>query len=391
MKELLQSTLWLSLGYGIGQGSILLFQLYMHSNTLTESLGVAVILISLVSFCFQFSDFGNNTIGLKLLQSKNEIGYLGFLLGRALISIPVLLLTVYLSKDILAGYISTPLLLIVLPVMSFLYGFSNSARFELTNEYFKFSIVQMISWLILTSLLMMHYIFEILESDVFILLLTIIPIIHLILSRFSITFFLQNMSSIQVKEVIYPLSVVLPSLIGQLWGRQMLFIVGSIVDITILGPLGIIRSLHTGLSIGLRMLIRPYIAQNVRSLKHDSNIKIFRFIIIAPFSLLTFFFYILSIFDFGLSDDLAFWMPILIGVPLWGISTIIVSKNQIIMLPKIFSSIEVLSFVIHAATFLLLVRWNPPWAFVLSDLLRLLFLITSSHLYYKYKVNYYAS
>lgn len=385
-KILFGATLWLVAGYAIGQGSAFLLQLVLRHEVDPEIAGTAFFYLSIFSLCFQFSDLGNATYSNKFLVDKNEIGYRGFIVGRALFSIPITALSVFLFNISNSGLNIVAGAFFALPLASFLFGASEVSRVEVGGRYKTFALLQAAPWVLTSVLIWLTFGMDLIYVDYLPYIWLMVPVIYLLIAKSNIFIIIKSFKNIGSVEFFAPLAFLLPPLIAQVWGRYMLILVLHVLSVSSLGPLGIVRSVHTAGCVLFGFLIRPMILKFVLETS-SSKSEIKKLFSPGKMLLLPLFLGIgiaiaLVIFPTGIPKDIAYWLPILIGVPIWGFTSILTFKNQLELKPKVFFWVDFFGVLAHIAGFFSLLSFHPAWAFVSADLARLIliFLIKNKFL-----------
>ena len=347
----------------LGQGSALLAQLFLRDTGYLVELGVVVIIFSLWSFSFQFSDFGNATVANKLI-SKNDISAFGsFLIGRVVMSVFSISVVSFQLAPLIKDHVGYGFF-ISLILTAFIYPLSGVAAFESKGRYKAYAAIQATPWLCMSLLMLIVFY----GSHRFLLNGSIVAISLIYISLAAKPLFSMGLSlkKIKFKDCFMPFAVIFPALVGQFWGREMIVIITKLVDLSVLGPLGIVRGIHTAFSLLLNMIIRPHIAGLAASGSRNFQFRTITIYLLIFLIILT----IPNSFDLGISQDIDYWLPVLMGIPFWAFTSYLAAINQVILAPKIFMIVDIFSFSIHIITFLILVNYSPPWAFAASDMAR---------------------
>lgn len=377
MSKNWKSSAALLLGYGVGQGSVFVAQLWARTSGPIAA-GEAVLYISLFSLCFQFADFGNSTFGVSYYANKSPSKFHSFLAGRAILSLPIAMITAWLFQPPNLATSTTIKLFACIIIAAFLFSLSESAKLEANGNFRRLAIAQSSPWIFTAIIISLVYGAELIPMDSGIYFLLATPLFTYLITRSS-----PRTSAIQIaktswQDLLLPFSLLIPLVASQLWAREMLISVTNAIGIEQIGPLGLIKSVQTAGCVGIALLIRPYIAQCSTRLSLEKHLaenecrslrKVIFGITAISLAALVIAYPILSRI---LPKDIGYWLPVLICVPLFGATSAYTTTNQLILSPKMFGSLEMLGLLTNAITFYAILQINPVLAFIFADLSRLI-------------------
>lgn len=383
MSKNWKSSAALILGYGAGQGSVFVAQLWARSAGPVAA-GEAVLYISLFSLCFQFADFGNSTIGVNYYTNKSPTKFRSFLAGRAILSLPIVLITTHLFQPPNLTTSTTIKLFVCVVTAAFLFSLSESAKLEANGNFRRLAVAQSSPWVFTAIIITLVYGIESMSMSLGIYFLLASPLLTYLITKSSPHISAAQIIEIKWKDLILPFSLLTPLVASQLWAREMLIAVSNAIGIEKIGPLGLIKSVQTAGCVGIALLIRPYVAQCSARLSLDKRHaedecqslrkKIFG-ITAASLIILVIAYPILSS---TLPKDIAYWLPVLFCITLFGATCAYTTTNQLLLTPRTFGAIEMSGLLINAITFYATLQINPVAAFILADLSRLI-LFAATH------------
>lgn len=362
MKLAKKGSLVLFLGYAIGQGSTLLLQLISKYLEFDELTGFFVLIISLFSFCFQFSDMGNSTFLVKNIIIRNYKTVESFIYIRSLVSFFICLLFgiyVYFLNSKVEGLFP---FVVVMPILGAILGQLRLAYSESVADYLHMSFVNLIGWVSL-SLLLSLYMF--LPSSAYDLLNWIIAFVlclcALLIRLKSIkhrkTLLLTKSSVIDFS--LYPrvFQFLLPQIGGQVWGRTILLIIANQSGLISLGILGIAKYGQVFLTLLLSFITRPILRSYISD-KTEQKIS---------FSLISLLFYYRKAFILSLLGPLSFiimrnyfggvflgWEILFCITPFTLLSQACVQVNQLTLSAKHQISIDFFGLLLNISVFFLI-------------------------------------
>lgn len=207
-------------GYLVGQGSYFLLLILLNSMGYTKEAGQVVLYMSLFSLAFQFADYGSTT-HLNLAVSRGDWGrYYGFIVGKMLVAAAV----VALGGWALLSGTSGQLDLIVAGVLSgVIFAASSVAVIESTGKYFSVGLIQALPWVLSSGLIAFSlYIFDELNSVFISLLLSVVSVLVFLLANMIAKPQKISVAKFNNQAFLGSLVFMLPIVVGQLWGRQMI-------------------------------------------------------------------------------------------------------------------------------------------------------------------------
>ena len=380
--KILNPSIILMLGYLVGQGSAFLLQLLLKFYSLSELLGVVVLLISYFSFAFQFSDLGNKSGLLFAALKKDVIVVESLHFSRGVVGFfTCMLLAIYTYIDV-GGETEILPFLIALPVLGYLYGIIKLVYFEADNNYVAFAIVGSIQWLffVLTTGIC-FFISYFVDEVSFQVSLTVVAVMVVLFSCFSVLYVKRQFASAKNNFSFDPsiLQFVLPHVGGQMWARVLLLFVAKSLGLISLGMFGVVKYLQVFLSLFVSFLLRPKFKtflegsvegvslKLVAKLLHDSWFGI-AVSLVGPLICFLYFDVDLDIFDF--SD----WPYLLIGIPFSLVGQVSRQINQIALPWKAMILLEQVSLGLNVAVFFYFYQTNLVLSILLGEVLQQLFL-----------------
>lgn len=366
--------------YLLAQGSYFLFLIYLRANHSLEDVGQIILLFGVISLTFQFADFGNSPYGMKCISSGRESEFHRFRIGRALIAIPFVAYTGYISL-LPTGIEDKSAIYSLTAFGALVFGLSNPLQFEHKGNLFKLSLAQAFPWLATIAIFIGTQIFD---FDTIATLCTwlLVPILFFLFTRNKAnkSASLQRLTPL---IIVGPIIMLTPALIGQFWGRAMLATIAASSTVSAIAAIGILRSVHTAISLAINFMIRAesrklIVDHNTRS---DQKLYLLRLSKKArtPIAIS-----VIAILMGGLATnwmpaDIKYWYPVLFGAPFWATSAIFTSTNQAFLTPKLFGSIEIGGMLLHIGAFILTAPYTGAWTFVIADASRALLLFASSY------------
>ena len=366
-KLILSPGIFLVFGYFLGQGSYFALLIFLKEFSTEQYAGMVVLYFSLASLCFQFSDIGGNTVGLKKYIESGAKEAERFLRGRALLSIPVIGIACFIIASggkYEFGLFDYFLFLLIGFTLSLLPIF----YFDFKKRYNLVSILQFTPWILLSVAVLVIYKLS--------LPIQYVTIFIFILSTYLIFFTLKksnlkiNIKKLKLNDVKLSGIVIIPFVIGQLWGRGMLVILSATFGLAVLANFGIVRSIHGSLCAVMTRFMRPAIS---RFASGEGN-KISNSVFILTMLVSVF---IYNALDIELvkriaGQDIGYWIPMIASVPIWVLGSYISSGYQVILETK-YIYLESFSFLVHGIVFLALINFESVLAFFLSDLAKVIF------------------
>lgn len=382
LRKLSHPSVVLAIGYAIGQGSIFIVQLFARMLGSYDVSGLLVIIVSLISFCFQFSDMGNSTYLLRKIAANqsDEIG--GFLFARVLFSFFVcLLFSVY-------GFLIFPKsemypLYTTLPILGCICAIFGGAGVESRGDYRKLAFFNSLPWVVLSlSLLLLLTSLE-LKFSILAVCATVTTACILISVRLKLPYSLVWSRA----EFWAAAQFVLPALGGQLFFRYIIFSLAAVVSLSELGALGIVRYFQVGTILLVGFIVRPKIRSYICANSNVHNGYRLRYFLVnyklsiqisLAFSLLSAVIYsVLNVISIG-TDDFRYWLPILFSLPLSVMGQAVSQYNQLTAMPKISLLIEYTSLLASFAIFVYLLNISPVLSILISESIYAITLIATT-------------
>lgn len=372
-----RSSLLLALGYAIGQGSVFLVLISARQLGYLEVSGILVIVIGMLSFCFQFGDFGNPTLLVNKI-SKGEISeaqtYIRARTTLAIIICAIFSTWIYINRSIEEMW----MLAIFLPFIGLICGNFHTSFIESKGDYLKLAIVNAIPWISLAiSTVFFFTNLEKLHSMILAVMITALGCA--IAWRISKEFFAQNYIAIgksqgSIKTLIHATPFVLSPLGGQVWFRYVIVDISSIVSLAALGAMGIAKNIQTAVILIIGFIARPslrkYIIETTDSGKDISIFGVLRsyqnaFYISAAAPI----FVITLGATIGFNDDvhLTHWLPIVAIVPLVILGQATAATNQLRHESKHVLFADYSSLLANVLVFITLVKRDPVAALIASE------------------------
>jgi hypothetical protein len=371
------ASIHLAFWYFFGQGSAFLLQYALRRNGQEFDQGLAALYISLFSLCFQFADFGSSTYLVKLHVCGDGERIRAFLAGRILIAAILVPAIIYFIGLPGLDHDDTLTAVVVTAFAGALYASLDNARVESRSNYFMLGLVQAIPWLYSVLLLGLTFLVHVIEpTSLLATWLTFSAIYVFVLARYRGT----TLGPLSVAGLVTPLAFILPPIAGQLWGRQMLFLIGKEDGLGVLATVTIVRSIHTAGALTLSFIIRPQINKLMTANLSVSDKEALMRKLHAGSGFMLILSVMMALLAQSIDtprDDLSYWFPMLVGIPLLGITTIYSLIIQSRHHPHYVIYIEVIGVIVHIGGFLAIFSGSPNWAFVCGDVLRLVVVFCS--------------
>jgi len=375
----IKASILLALAYLIGQGSVFLSQVTIKALGHHELTGLAVLIVSIFSFAYQFSDFGNPTFVNKCLEESNEVSARLFIYSRAFIGF---LITLAFS---LYAYVTSPELsvavVIMMPLCALLYGFSVNGYLENKSDYAKIAVLQAAPWLI-TALVVLLLLNPSVEVVYLWVILLLVAFFYVIVSYYFAGRNFTTEVSVTLKSLINALAFIVGPISGQIWGRIVILLVGQHAGLIALGIFGLIKYIQVASSLSTSFIARPIIAQLAREkniggvvfvVRHSSFLLIT--MMVGPFSYLC----IGMLSYLGLVEyEYMKWAVVLNVTPLWSIAYVSYQLNQIVLRSREIVVIDKLSLLANIAIFFMIYKKNLPLAVFLGESVSALMVILLS-------------
>lgn len=362
--------------YGIGQGSSFLVQAFARNNSSADVQASIAIYYSLFSLCFQFSDFGNVGYLVGAQKKGNIVDVHSFVVGRVIFAACVLIIIVIFNKDGVNYRVPVEMLAVVLAATAMQFSLVDLAKIEANLNYFKVGLVQSAPWIISSGFVIFVLIFNLIDAIYGIIIW--ISVIFFYIKVFKLSYVI-NYSGIKINKVIESYVYVVPPIIGQLWGREMLYIVANKEGVAALAAMAIVRNIHTFGSLVTIFAIRPLLAKILTgdgNILKNTQVKI---IIICGCIFSAISAVIFWKITHENKSELMYWAPLVCGVPLWGISYIYMTAIQNNCSPRSIVFVDISGFILHSVGFFALLGSSPAWAFLAADFCRVIFICISAN------------
>lgn len=327
----------LGAGYLTGQGAAFVSQIAIRHVAGGEVLGIAVLLLSFFSFAFQFSEYGNTTLLIRIADTQLRARTGQMVIFRAAIGGVVTLGLAGFSVHLSEGSLS-PLLLITMPVAAILAGLLPFASIELHGNYRFIVVTQVAVWMgVAVSLQFLQYADRNFGQIAAQCLWLVVLSCCLIAARSynSAIQIAPEAPSTMTKPLDQPsasfilmLSHVLPPLGGQLFGRVVLLTAQSNYGLAFLGTFGLAKYLQVAATLTLSFMLRPknrslIIALNRQSLRnYKLSATLLHFKRELQISTIVSSAAILGYIVLRESTDHAVWLLLLCHIPLWVVGNV---------------------------------------------------------------------
>lgn len=341
--------------------------------------GLVVLYLSIFSLAFQFSDFGNSPYGIKCIGSGGEKRFDRFRFGRAIFALPYVgFVTWFCLRNIESSEVYT--LIVMVPIGAFVFGVSNTISSEFGRDYIRLASVQVFPWLATSLILYFVFGFPSIFNENAVIVWMFVPVFFLFVLAKNKAGVFKGMLGIRFREFFPPLYFLLPNLVGQFWGRWMLIIIADVATLAALAPLGLMRSIHTAISLFFGFVNRPKIQEVFSSFprcEEGRQLELFKKLTLHQFKyfIVIYIFCVACLSDISpLSKDLKHWLPVVFGLPFWVVSSNISVVFQSFYGARLFSALEVVSMFVHILAFVVTVNYSPVFSFVFADLFRFVFM-----------------
>lgn len=363
------------LAYVVSQGSYFGFQIFLKYTHQGEMLGAFVILIGLMSFAFQFADFGNQSI-LFGSRYKSLIDVFDFVLARSIIAFITISVFSYWSSLSLGhrdfgGWIYS------VPFAAALASMAPNFFNERNGNYEKISWLQMNLWLVL-----IFFCILIVYSDGGLLHLIVSLLFVFIFGLYLISWRVDlGVAKTQLKykvAILDALGVVLGPVLAQAWGRAVPLLLVGALGLVDLGDISIFKSLQVAGSMFLGFVLRPKLRDFFLHLKSEnrkrnlfldffkSNFDVYGVALFFPLAsiILIYFGAHESVpFEINLKFSAVFWI-----IPFWLVSNTITQFNQMDLGPGRLMLIDLVCIFFNALVFVVLLKINPFFAMVMGEI-----------------------
>jgi O-antigen/teichoic acid export membrane protein len=389
LKQKLNPSLVLALGYAIGQGSIFVLQLTARYLGLFEVAGLIVLLVSVISFCFQFSDMGNSTYLVKNIIEKQTNQVSQFIYSRAVLGLLICILFSivgwyqYPKPSLIAMYL-------VLPLIGAFCALFQTSYLEASQNYLKMAICNCLPWLVMCIAMLAFFTPADMTLAVAIVSLSVLVCCFCV-CRYCWFF---KKSDFEFKSILIASAFVFPPLGGQVLFRYILFSLASTASLAELGALGTVRYGQVGSILILSFIIRPLIRDCINDFSSGSAdisfatlIKKYKFALIlsVSISIVCIVVYLINLNHAENRAGLVYWLPVLFMLPLVVCAQAATQTNQLILKPSLQLFIEYLGLAVNLIAFVVLVMINPVVAIVVGEVLYAITIVISAVLIGKIK------
>jgi hypothetical protein len=341
VKIVKQPSFILIAGYLAGQGSALLLQGSTKLMGYDELVGIFVLVISLYSFGFQFSDIGNSTYLVKKSTEFNKADILGYLRVRSLTALIICIIFSifsFYSSDFVIHELYP--FFILAPLSGCLAASYRTAILEAESNYLLMAIHNAIPWLALSLLLSLTVFFSIdrlFELSV-VIGIAIIFVVYvngiLIKSKAEI-----SEGAVYRNKIIRVFQFVAPQLGGQVWGRVILFHVATNIGLSALGVFGLIKYIQVFLTLMIGFVTRPKLRNYIDKCLSESLAPSFEDLILEYKIglLLAFIGPVIYLFSLAplFSNTGSNWFLILCAIPFVFLSQTCIQINQLTLKPAL--------------------------------------------------------
>ncbi|MDD4927439.1 MAG: hypothetical protein PHF58_13170 [Methylotenera sp.] len=341
LKKIINNpTAILAMAYIAGQGSVFIAQLAYRLTGHHDIVGILVLIVSFFSFAYQFADFGNQTIVLRKIRNNQNEELNKYIVSRSILAITITAaFCVYLIN---VTQVELKIFVLVLPVLSFIFGLSRIGVIEHSGNYKMMALLQAMPWVAL-ALGSMVFCFDRASSyNIYILAIFISAISYIILTYLASktnTLEFAPPSSTTLNEAF---SVIAGPIAAQIWGRFVLVYVASNAGLNALGILGLIKYGQVAISLGISFYLRPRWNKIVSIAMRDgefSTYPSFRKLILQSLiaSLLgPALWVILNLLAYTnmISSEFGEWSLVLLVIPFWTSALFSVLYSQTFRSPK---------------------------------------------------------
>lgn len=377
IRKSINSGMLLVLSYLLGQGSYFVLLLFLKKEQVPEYSSYVVFYISLVSLAFQFSDVGGNTVGLKRYRDVGIRGAEEFVRGRAILAALVLALLLAIYK-VYEGFEFSSSDALTVVLVGVVFAIIPLFLLDATESFFEIAVIQVIQWLFLTIGIYFCYIYELPLIYLSILLFIFAVLCFVMISRRTNIKFRPKLSKASFNDLMAPGSVIIPYMVGQIWGRIILLVVSMVGGLGAVVDYGIMKSIHGALSAIAMRLLRPIISRFV-----DTGIKeipVLLFFILLLFSVVSYIILRMHSTELPFVDeDIGKWLPIIASIPVWVAGAYISSSLQV-KNKGMYVLVEILSFCAHMAGVVAFMNTDLVLGLFLADLFKAIFVYIVNHL-----------
>lgn len=375
VRVIKQPSFILMVGYIVGQGSALLLQGVTKLMGYDELVGVFVLVISLYSFGFQFSDIGNSTYLVKKATELNKADVLGYLRVRSLAALIICIafsIFSFYSSDLVV-YELYPFFILA-PLSGCLAANFRTAILESESNYLYMAIYNAIPWLSLSLLLSSILLLSsdrLFELSIYISIA--IVIVMYINGKLIECGAKINADPAYHNKIIRVFQFVAPQFGGQVWGRMILFYVASNIGLAALGVFGLIKYAQVFLTLMIGFVTRPklrmYIEKCSRELvppRFEDLILEYKFgFLLALIGPVIYIFSLTPLFS-GVSSN---WFLILCAIPFVFVAQTCIQINQLTLKPALQIAGSYIGLFLNVAAFFMVLDfgYNYPSAILAGE------------------------
>jgi len=268
-----RSSVILAAAYIAAQGSVFGLNVIVAWQLGSAALGPVVLAVGLISFAYQFADFGNQNVLAKAIAANEEGAYWGMIWSRMLFSVLVTgVFSIYAAKTIPTGVLD-PQYFILLPLLACIQAAQCGALHERLGNYRRFVVPQLVFWIGLCFVVALAAFSE---------RMNLVPWFVVLVSMVA-TFFVYSQEDWQclkrnrptIKRFWAMSSVMIGPVMAQMWGRSLVIYSSATVSIATVGALGFTKNLQVALSLALGFYCRPLFVKAIaRTSKSTANSSI---------------------------------------------------------------------------------------------------------------------
>jgi O-antigen/teichoic acid export membrane protein len=359
-------------GYALGQGSAFAVQIAARYFGYHELSGIFVVVISVLSFCFQFADFGNPTYLVKDVSSGRINEAISFIKSRRVWALLICSgFSVWtLTQSRLDGLW---ILIIIVPFIGAICGNFYGAFLEARGAYFRLALIGVLPWFCMSLALLSFFVAANQNHAMVIVgLVTICACyISMCLSKKLVN---EKIAPVKIKRFWTVMPFVLSPLGGQIWFRYVLFTISTTVGLSSLGAMGIARNIQIAILLCVGFIARPALRKYITIIATENGqmsligvLKSYRYAFIgASFAPILLSIFLSSIVDSD-ADTIQYWSLILFTIPLTLLGQAASAANQLRNGPKYILLTDYSCLAANALAFLLIVSYSPVLAIVASE------------------------
>lgn len=379
-KILANSSILLSLGYLLGQGSTFISQLIIKHYGGFELLGATTLIVSLMSFAFQFNDFGNVSYVVKTVAKRQLGEMVGFVIFRSVLGALITLVFVYQAVQVKESHLSGWLILGV-PCLGLLSGLALTGLLEHEGNYKKLAFVQNFPWLLNAIFICFALVTTTYQN--------VVMVSWLVAAGLSLYFswsgqmrLLVLLKNVKFRYVVTNAIVYISTpLMSQLYGRYVMLAITASYGLVMLGVFGLVRYVQVGLSLILSFWLRPIHRELSVALHHDRNLGYVSTLSRYKYPLL---FSVVVVFSvvggvqlereyFG--DEAVRWIYLLLVMPPWIIGSVSSQYISRHFSSRVFGSVDLAGLLVNFIIFQMLFRMDPLLGIAMGEGAQILFTV----------------